>query len=109
MSAVIALFAGLMISFISNTFYFIIEIILITENLLPTDPLTGLLNVDTELFVAWLPYINWFVPLDYAVLLFGSFVQAYGLWITYKYFKKILSSILGSPKSVIGALSNILK
>ena len=98
MNTIIALLVGLMISFIANTFYFV-----------PTDPLKGLLDVNTELFVAYLPYINWFVPLDYAVLLFGSFVQAYGLYITYKYFKKILSSILGSPKSVLGSLSQILK
>ena len=98
MNTIIALLVGLMISFIANTF-----------NLLPTDPLKGLLDVNTELFVAYLPYINWFVPLDYAVLLFGSFVQAYGLYITYKYFKKIISSILGSPKSVLGSLSQILK
>ena len=98
MNTIIALLVGLMISFIANTFY-----------LLPTDPLKGLLDVNTELFVAYLPYINWFVPLDYAVLLFGSFVQAYGLYITYKYFKKIISSILGSPKSVLGSLSQILK
>ncbi len=42
MNAIIALLAGLMISFIANTFYFVTEIILITENLLPTDPLHGL-------------------------------------------------------------------
>lgn len=109
MNAIIALLAGLMISFIANTFYFVTEIILITENLLPTDPLHGILDVDTELFTAYLPYINWFVPLDYAVLLFGSFVQAYGLYITYKYFKKIISSILGNPKNILGSLSQILK
>ena len=105
MNTIIALLVGLMISFIANTFYFVIEIILITENLLPTDPLKGLLDVNTELFVTYLPYINWFVPLDYAVLLFGSFVQAYGLYITYKYFKKIISYIVGSPKNIVGSLS----
>lgn len=62
MNAIIALFVGLMISFIANTFYFVIEIILITENLLPTDPLKGLLDVNTELFVTYLPYINCFIP-----------------------------------------------
>ena len=61
MNTIIALLAGLMISFIANTFYFVIEIILITENLLPTDPLKGLLDVNTELFVAYLPYINCFM------------------------------------------------
>ena len=72
MNAIIALLVGLMISFIANTFYFVIEIILITENLLPTDPLKGLLDVNTELFVTYLPYINWFVPLDYAVFAIGD-------------------------------------
>lgn len=62
MNAIIALLAGLMISFIANTFYFVTEIILITENLLPTDPLHGLLDLDAELFTAYLPYINCFIP-----------------------------------------------
>ena len=58
MNAIIALLAGLMISFIANTFYFVTEIILITENLLPTDPLHGLLDVNTELFRLY-SYVIW--------------------------------------------------
>ena len=43
---------------------------------MPTDVFGGLLNVNTEIFTAWLPQINWFVPLNYAVTLFGAFVDA---------------------------------
>lgn len=104
-----ALIAGLLISFISKSLFFVIDVIQININLLPTDPLKGLLDINSELFTAYLPYINWFVPLDYAVLLFGAFVNAYGTYISYKYVKKIVSSILGSPKSILGSLSLLLR
>ena len=65
MSAVItALLVSLLINFLINVFGGIIEFMLITQTLMPTDVFSGLLDVNSEIFTAWLPQINWFVPLD---------------------------------------------
>ena len=71
---------------IANLLTFFVDVILIAYNLLPTDPVSGLLNVSKEPFVNYLPYINWFIPLDYAVTLTGAVLDAYGLYICWKYY-----------------------
>lgn len=76
---------------------------------MPTDVFGGLLNVNTEIFTAWLPQINWFVPLDYAVTLFGAFVDAYAGYIIYLYVLRIIRSVLsggGFLKILTAFLSN---
>ena len=42
-----ALIAGLLISFISKSLFFVIDVIQININLLPTDPLRGLLDINS--------------------------------------------------------------
>ena len=84
-AAITALLVSLLINFLINVFGGIIEFILITQTLMPTDVFSGLLDVNSEIFTAWLPQINWFVPLDYAVTLFGAFVDAYASYIIYLY------------------------
>ena len=61
---------------------------------MPTDVFKGLLDVNSEIFMAWIPQINWFVPLDYSVTLFGAFVDAYAGYIIYVYARRILKSIV---------------
>lgn len=102
-AAITALLVSLLINFLINVFGGIIEFILITQTLIPTDVFSGLLDVNSEIFTAWLPQINWFVPLDYAVTLFGAFVDAYASYIIYLYVKRILTSIFSG-----GSFTNIL-
>lgn len=94
---------------IANLLTFFVDVILIAYNLLPTDPVSGLLNVSKEPFVNYLPYINWFIPLDYVVTLTGAVLDAYGLYICWKYFKKILYAILAYRKNLIGMLAYLMK
>ena len=82
-AAITALLVSLLINFLINVFGGIIEFMLITQTLMPTDVFSGLLDVNSEIFTAWLPQINWFVPLDYAVTLFGAFIDAYASYIIY--------------------------
>ena len=81
---------------IANLLTFFVDVVLIAYNLLPTDPVSGLLNVSKEPFVNYLPYINWFIPFDYVITLTGAVLDAYGLYICWKYFKKILYAVLSS-------------
>ena len=65
---------------IANLLTFFVDVVLIAYNLLPTDPVSGLLNVSKEPFVNYLPYINWFIPFDYVITLTGAVLDAYGLY-----------------------------
>lgn len=94
-AAITAIIVSLLINFVVNFFGSIIEFMLITQSLMPTDVFKGLLDINTEIFTAWLPQINWFVPLDYAVALFGAFIDAYASYIIYIYIKRIISSVIG--------------
>lgn len=102
-AAITALLVSILINFLLNVFGGIIEFILIIQTMMPTDVFNGVLDVSSEIFTAWLPWINWFVPLDYAVVLFGVFVDAYASYIIFIYVKKILSSVLSG-----GSLTKIL-
>lgn len=93
----------------ANLLSFFVDVILISYNLLPTDPISGLLDIGKEPFVAFLPYINWFIPLDYAVTLVGAILDAYGLYVCWKYLKKILYSVLAYRKNLIGMLAYLIK
>lgn len=55
-----------------------------------------------------MPYVNYFVPVGFCVTLVSAFVSAYATYVIFKYFKKIISSVLGS-KSILVILSNIIK
>lgn len=92
-AALVGFIVSLLADFVDNLLYSVIEFILMFQMLLPTDPFNGILDYSNELFMQWLPYINWFVPLDYAVLLFGSFLTAYSSYIIFLYLKKVTSSL----------------
>ena len=83
---------------------FVIDLILSFISFMPTDPFTGLLDVVNEPFFAYMPYINWFIPIDYLVILIGSVLDAYALMIVFKYVKKILHSLLNSQGSMLKVL-----
>lgn len=104
-AAITALLVSILINFVVNIFSAVIEFILISNALMPTDVFSGLLDVNSEIFSAWLPQINWFVPLDYAVLLFGTFIDCYASYIIYLYVRRILSSVLsgGSFTKILAA------
>ena len=107
-SVIIGLLCVALVDFITNIAFFIIEVCLAVQCYMPTDVLRGLLDVSKEPFLQYMPYVNYFVPLDYAVLLFGAFIDTYAFYICFKYFKKILSSILGNGKSPLGVLTSLL-
>lgn len=95
MSTVITgILCSVIVNFVVNLFGAVIEFILITQALMPTDVFKGLLDVNTEIFMAWIPQVNWFVPLDYAVTLFGAFIDAYAGYIIYIYVRKIIKCVL---------------
>ena len=95
MSTVITtILCSVIINFVVNLFGAVIEFILITQALMPTDVFKGLLDVNTEIFMAWIPQVNWFVPLDYVVTLFCAFIDAYAGYIIYIYVRKIIKSVL---------------
>lgn len=110
MEAATALFVsfivGILIDFLSNAFFFITDFIVASLTLMPTDPFTGILDLTTESFVTYLPWVNWFVPLDFAVTLFGTYLDVYALYIIYTYTRQVIKSILngGSIKSMAAAI-----
>lgn len=106
-NAVLSFLCSLVIKFISGSLSVLIDFFLISEALLPTDVFNGILDFNSEIFTAYLPYINWFIPLDYAVLLFGTFLDAYATYIIWKYFKKIISSLFGNSGSLTKILSDV--
>lgn len=107
-TAVIVLLCSLLANIIFTVFSFIIQVVLIVQNYLPTDPFGGLLDIAREPFFAYMPYVNYFVPVGFCVALVSAFVSAYGSYVIFKYFKKIISSVLGS-KSILVILSNVIK
>lgn len=106
--SVISLVCSLLGNVITGIGGLIIDLILMYKSFMPTDTIGGLLDVAKEPFVAYLPYINWFLPLDYAVDLMSAFLDAYALYIVWKYFKKVISSLLGSSGNVSKLLSLII-
>lgn len=86
---------------IANLLTFFVDVVLIAYNLLPTDPVSGLLNVSKEPFVNYLPYINWFIPFDYVITLTGAVLDAYGLYICWKYFKKFFMLFFHTEKILL--------
>lgn len=104
--AVYSFLCALLIKFVGGMFTVLIDFFLISEALLPTDVFEGILDFNSEIFTAYLPYINWFIPLDYAVLLFGTFLDAYATYIIWKYFKKIIASVFGNSGSITKILSS---
>ena len=56
-----------------------------------------------------MPYVNWFVPIDYAVLLVGTFVDVYAIYIMYKYFRKILASLFDNISNPLKIVSSLMK
>lgn len=107
-----AVVIGLICSLISNVIVgvggLIIDLILMYKSFMPTDPLGGLLDIAKEPFVDYLPYINWFIPLDYAVSLASAFLDAYAMYIVWKYFRKVLSALLGSGGNIAKLISLIV-
>lgn len=96
-------------NFIKAVFTVIIDFILLSLSYMPTDPFDGILDLSNEVFVSYLPYINWVVPLDFAVTLFGAFIDAYALYIIWKYVKRVLSAVLENYKSGAKLLASLLK
>ena len=96
-------------NFIKAVFTVIIDFILLSLTYMPTDPLSGILDISNEVFVKYLPYINWVVPLDFAVSLFGAFIDAYAIYIIYKYVKRVLSAVLENYKSGAKLLAALVK
>lgn len=107
-TTVIVLLCSILANIIFSVFSFIIQVVLIVQNFLPTDPFGGLLDIAKEPFFAYMPYVNYFVPVGFCVALVSAFVSAYATYVIFKYFKKIISSVLGS-KSILVILSNIIK
>ncbi len=107
-ATVIVLLCSILANIIFSVFSFIIQVVLIVQNFLPTDPFGGLLDIAKEPFFAYMPYVNYFVPVGFCVTLVSAFVSAYATYVIFKYFKKIISSVLGS-KSILVILSNIIK
>ena len=107
-TTVIVLLCSILAIIIFSVFSFIIQVVLIVQNFLPTDPFGGLLDITKEPFFAYMPYVNYFVPVGFCVALVSAFVSAYASYVIFKYFKKIISSVLGS-KSILVILSNIIK
>ncbi|HBD65651.1 MAG TPA: hypothetical protein DC028_01305 [Eubacterium sp.] len=107
-SALIGLLVAALISFLTNITLTVIQIGLAVQAFLPTDVFYGLFDVVNEPLYQYLPYVNWFVPLDYAVLLIGTWVDVYATYIMYTYFRKILSSLFGNVSNPIKIISNLL-
>lgn len=108
-SALIGLLVAGLISFLTNLTLTIIQIGLAVQAFLPTDVFYGIFDVVNEPLYSFMPYVNWFVPIDYAVLLVGAFVDAYANYIMYKYFRKILSSLFGNISNPLGIVSALMK
>lgn len=109
MSKIVSILCFFLTDFVTNILGFLVDFVLIAKNFLPTDPFSGVLDISKEPFIEYMPYVNWFVPLDYAVTLFGAFLNAYGLYICFKYFKKIMSSVLGNSKNPLSMVGNLFK
>lgn len=107
-TTVIVLICSVLANIIFSVFAFIIQVILIVQNLLPTDPFCGVLDVAKEPIFSYMPYVNWFVPVNFCVTLVSAFVSAYATYVIFKYFKKIVSSVLGN-KSILKIIAEILK
>lgn len=107
-TTVIVLICSVLANIIFSVFAFIIQVILIVQNLLPTDPFCGVLDVAKEPIFSYMPYVNWFVPVSFCVTLVSAFVSAYAAYVIFKYFKKIVSSVLGN-KSILKIIAEILK
>ena len=101
-TTVIVLICSVLANIIFSVFAFIIQVILIVQNLLPTDPFCGVLDVAKEPIFSYMPYVNWFVTLV------SAFVSAYATYVIFKYFKKIVSSVLNN-KSILKIIAEILK
>ena len=107
-TTVIILICSVLADVIFSVFAFLIQVILIVQNFLPTDPFSGVLDIAKEPIFAYMPYVNWFVPVNFCVTLVSAFVSAYATYVVFKYFKKIISSVLGN-KSILAIMSEILK
>ena len=106
-SALIGLLVTALINFLTNLTLTIIQIGLAVQAFLPTDVFYGIFDVVNEPLYEYMPYVNWFVPIDYAVLLVGTFVDAYATYIMYTYFRKFLSSVfdnISNPLKIVSAL-----
>lgn len=106
-SALIGLLVAALISFLTNLTLTIIQIGLAVQTFLPTDVFYGIFDVVNEPLYKYMPYVNWFVPIDFAVLLVGTFVDVYATYIMYTYFRKILSSVfdnISNPLKIVSAL-----
>lgn len=106
-SALIGLLVAALMSFLTNLTLTIIQIGLAVQSFLPTDVFYGVFDVVNEPLYQFMPYVNWFVPIDYAVLLVGTFVDVYATYIMYMYFRKILSSVfdnISNPLKIVSAL-----
>lgn len=104
----IALICSLIGNVITGVGGLIIDLILMYKSFMPTDTVGGLLDIAKEPFVQYLPYVNWFIPLDYAVSLVSAFLDAYAMYIVWKYFKKVISSLLGSGGNIAKLIGLLL-
>lgn len=107
-AALISMVVGMLISFLYEVFFFVMDFYMAVLTLMPTDPFNGVLDVSSEPFTEYLPWINWFVPLDYAVTLMGVFLDVYALYIIYKYTSQIIKNVLdgnGLGSIVAGIIS----
>lgn len=107
-AVVIGLICSLIGNVITGVGGLIIDLILMYKSFMPTDTVGGLLDIAKEPFVDYLPYVNWFIPLDYAVSLASAFLDAYAMYIVWKYFKKIISALLGSGGNIAKLISLIV-
>lgn len=108
-SALIGLLVAGLISFLTNLTLTIIQIGLAVQAFLPTDVFYGIFDVVNEPLYSFMPYVNWFVPIDYAVLLVGTFVDVYATYIMYKYFRKILASLFDNISNPLKIVSSLMK
>lgn len=108
-SVLVGLVVAAIVNFLTNIALTVIQIGLAVQVYMPTDVFYGLFDVVNEPLYEYMPYVNWFIPLDFAVLLIGTYVDVYATYIVYKYFKKVIASVFGNASSPLGIIVNLLK
>lgn len=107
-SVLIGLVVAAIINFITNLAFTVIQIGLAIQVFLPTDVFYGIFDVVNEPLYNFMPYVNWFIPLDFAVFLIGTYVDVYATYIIYKYFKKVIASLFGNTSNPLGMITDLL-
>lgn len=81
---------------VSKAIKSIVDLILNILSILPNSPFSEFMSV-TGGFSEMLPYINWFIPFDFCLMVLSVWVCAVGAYYIYKYAKDI-SEFLGGMK-----------